>query len=90
MDDKLAIILLTTLLPAFVVAYVLRTNGKTLNFAVFGGTLVYVLSIVMIYAFIYLADYMNMRADDLVLLLPLLVAGLVFFLLRGSSIGDQK
>ena len=89
MDGKIAIILFSTLLPAFAVGYVLRTNGKTINFAVVGATLVYVVSIVMIFFSFYLASMMNMRADDLVLILPFIVAALFYFLLRGSKKGNE-
>jgi hypothetical protein len=88
-DGKIAIILFSTLLPAFAVGYVLRTNGKTINFAVVGATLVYVVSIVMIFFSFYLASMMNMRADDLVLILPFIVAALFYFLLRGSKKGNE-
>ncbi|MQA66038.1 MAG: hypothetical protein GEU76_09080 [Alphaproteobacteria bacterium] len=89
MDGKIAIILFSTLLPAFVVGYVLRTNGKTINFAVVGATLVYVVSVGMIFFSFYLASMMNMRADDLVLILPFIVAALFYFLLRGSKKGNE-
>jgi hypothetical protein len=88
-DGKIAIILFSTLLPAFVVGYVLRTNGKTINFAVVGATLVYVVSVGMIFFSFYLASMMNMRADDLVLILPFIVAALFYFLLRGSKKGNE-
>jgi hypothetical protein len=88
-DGKIAIILFSTLLPAFAVGYVLRTSGKTINFAVVGATLVYVVSIVMIFFSFYLASMMNMRADDLVLILPFIVAALFYFLLRGSKKGNE-
>jgi hypothetical protein len=32
---------------------------------------------------------MNMRADDLVLILPFIVAALFYFLLRGSKKGNE-
>ena len=90
MDEKLLIILLSTLLPAAAVAYVLRTNGKTLNFAVIGGTVVYVASVAMIFGLFLAADWFNMRADDLVLLLPFGIAALFYWLFKGSKIGDEK
>ena len=89
MDGKIAIILFSTLLPAFAVGYVLRTNGKTINFAVVGATLVYVVSVVLIFFSFYAASMMNMRADDLVLILPFIVAALFYFLLRGSKKGNE-
>lgn len=89
MDGKIVIILFSTLLPAFVVGYVLRTNGKTINFAVVGATLVYVVSVVLIFLSFYLASMMNMRGDDLVLALPFIVAALFYFLLRGSKHGNE-
>jgi len=88
-DEKIAIILFSTLLPAFVVGYVLRTNGKTINFAVVGATLVYVVSVVLIFLSFYLASMMNMRGDDLVLILPFIVAALFYFLLKGSRHGNE-
>jgi hypothetical protein len=88
-DGKIAIILFSTLLPAFAVGYVLRTNGKTINFAVVGATLVYVVSVVLIFFSFYAASMMNMRADDLVLILPFIVAALFYFLLRGSKKGNE-
>ncbi len=90
MDEKMAIILFSTLLPAFAVGYVLRTNGKNINFAVVGATVVYVVSVVLIYLSFYLAKVMNMRGNDLVLALPLVVAGLFYFLLRGMKWGNEK
>ncbi|MGE0651682.1 MAG: hypothetical protein AB7P12_08020 [Alphaproteobacteria bacterium] len=89
MDEKIVIILFSTLLPAFVVGYVLRTNGKTINFAVIGATLVYVVSVVLIFLSFYLASMMNMRGDDLVLALPFIVAALFYFLLKGSKHGNE-
>ncbi len=86
----IAIILLSTLLPAFAVGYILRTNGKTINFAAVGGTIVYVVSVVMIYATFFVSSTMNMRAEDLVLLEPLVIAALFYFLLRGSKMGNEK
>jgi hypothetical protein len=90
MDSKIAIILFSTLLPAFVVAYVLRTNGKTINFAVVGGTAIYVISIVLIFLAFYMSEVMNMRADDLVLMLPLIIGALGYFFLKGSNTGNER
>ena len=90
MDEKMAIILFSTLLPAFAVGYVLRSNGKNINFAVVGATVVYVVSVVLIYVSFYLAAAMNMKGNDLVLMLPLIVAGLFYFLLRGMKSGNEK
>jgi hypothetical protein len=89
MGSKIAIILFSTLLPAFVVGYVLRTNGKTINFAVIGGTVIYVVSIVLIFLAFYMSDVLNMRADDLVLMLPLIVGALGYFFLKGSNAGNE-
>jgi biotin transporter BioY len=88
-DGKIAIILFSTLLPAFVVGYVLRTNGKNINFAVVGATLVYVVSVVLIFLSFYLASLMNMRGDDLVLILPFIIAALFYYLLKGSKYGNE-
>lgn len=90
MDEKLAIILLTTLMPAGAVAYILRTNGKTLNFAIIGGTVIYVASVVMIFGLIVGARWFNMDAGDLILLLPFGVAVLFYWLFKGSKLGDEK
>lgn len=90
MDGKIAIILLSTLLPAFAVGYLLRSNGKTINFAAVGGTVVYVVSVGVIFFSAYAAGMMNMRADDLVLILPLIIAALFYFLLRGMKGGNEK
>jgi hypothetical protein len=90
LDGKIAIILFSTLLPAFVVGYVLRTNGKTINFAAVGGTVVYVVSVLLIFGSIYAAGAMNMRADDLVLILPFITAGVFYFLLKGMKSGNEK
>lgn len=89
MDGKIAIILFSTLLPAFAVGYVLRTNGKNINFAVIGATLVYVVSVVLIFLSFYLASVMNMRGDDLVLILPFIIAALFYYLLKGSKYGNE-
>jgi hypothetical protein len=88
-DGKIAIILFSTLLPAFAVGYVLRTNGKNINFAVIGATLVYVVSVVLIFLSFYLASLMNMRGDDLVLILPFIIAALFYYLLKGSKYGNE-
>ncbi len=90
MDEKLLIILLSTFLPAIAVGYVLRTNGKTLNFALFGGTLVYVVSVAMTFFLFWASPRINMPADDLVLLLPIIIGVLFYWLLKGSRIGDQS
>jgi hypothetical protein len=88
-DGKIAIILFSTLLPAFAVGYVLRTNGKNINFAVIGATLVYVVSVVLIFLSFYLASLMNMRGDDLVLILPFIIAALFYYLLKSSKYGNE-
>ncbi len=90
MDGKIAIILVSTLLPAFVVGYLLRSGGKTINFAAVGGTIVYVVSILLIFMSAYIAGAMNMRADDLVLIMPLITAALFYFLLKGMGGGKPK
>ncbi len=89
MDEMLAIILLSTLFPAFGAAYVLRTNGKTLNFAIIGGTAIYVASIVMTFGLLFGAKRFNMQANDLILLLPFGIAALFYWLLKGSKLGDE-
>ncbi len=85
----LAIILFSTLFPAVGAAYVLRTNGKTLNFAVIGGTAIYVASIVMTFGLLFGAKRFNMQANDLILLLPFGIAALFYWLLKGSKLGDE-
>jgi hypothetical protein len=85
----LAIILFSTLFPAIGAAYVLRTNGKTLNFAVIGGTAIYVASIVMTFGLLFGAKRFNMQANDLILLLPFGIAALFYWLLKGSKLGDE-
>lgn len=90
MDGKIAIILLSTLVPSLVVGYVLRTNGKTLNFSVIGGTAVYVVSIVLIYASFFVAPLMNMHALDLIPLLPIVVAAFFYFFLKNSDRGEEE
>jgi hypothetical protein len=89
-DEKLLIILFSTLLPAFAVGYVLRTNGKNINFAVVGATVVYVVSVGLIFLSFYMAQAMNMRANDLVLIVPIVVAGLFYFLLKGMKSGNDR
>ncbi|MDX1485157.1 MAG: hypothetical protein R3229_11815 [Alphaproteobacteria bacterium] len=89
MNDMLLIILLSTLFPAVGAAYVLRTNGKTLNFAIIGGTLIYVASVVMIFGLLYGAKRFNMQANDLILLLPFGIAVLFYWLLKGSKLGNE-
>lgn len=90
MDEKLAIILLSTLLPAGAVGYVLRTNGKTLNFAIFGATLIYVVSVALVFILIWSAKFINMPAADLILLLPFIVAALFYWLFKGLRIGNER
>jgi len=89
LNQMLLIILLSTLLPAIGAAYILRTNGKTINFAIIGGTVIYVASIVMIFGLLYGAKRFNMQANDLILLLPFGVAGLFYWLLKGSKMGNE-
>jgi NADH:ubiquinone oxidoreductase subunit 2 (subunit N) len=88
-DDMIAIILLSTLFPAVGAAYILRTNGKTLNFAIIGGTVIYVVSLVTIFVLLYGAKRYNMQGTDLILLLPFVVAGLFYWLLKGSKMGNE-
>ncbi len=90
MDGKIVIILLSTLLPAFVVGYLLRSGGKTINFAAVGGTVVYVVSVLLIFLSAYIASAINMRSDDLVLILPMVTAALFYFLLKGMGGGNTK
>ncbi len=85
----LAIILFSTLFPAIGAAYVLRTNGKTINFAVIGGTVIYLASVTMTFALLLGAKQFNMQANDLILLLPFGIAGLFYWLLRGTKLGDE-
>ena len=89
MDEKLAIILLSTLFPAVCAAYVLRTNGKTLNFAAIGGTVIYLASVAMTFGLIYGAKRLNMQANDLILLLPFGVAVIFYWLFKGSKLGNE-
>jgi len=88
-DEMLAIILISTLFPAVGAAYILRTNGKTLNFAIIGGTVIYLASVVMIFGLLYGAKRFNMQANDLILLLPFGVAALFYWLLKGSKMGNE-
>jgi hypothetical protein len=88
-DEKLAIILLSTLFPAVGAAYVLRTNGKTINFASIGGTVIYLSSVAMTFGLIYGAEWLNMQANDLILLLPFGVAAVFYWLLKGSKMGNE-
>lgn len=90
MDGNFLVIMLTTLLPSAVVGYVLRTNGKTINFAVIGATVVYVACILVIYGALLFADSINMPVEDLVLIIPLLIPAIFYFLLRGSKMGNEK
>ncbi len=85
----LAIILFSTLFPAIGAAYVLRTNGKTINFAVIGGTVIYLSSVTMTFALLLGAKRFNMQANDLILLLPFGIAGLFYWLLKGTKMGDE-
>ncbi|MCH8918109.1 MAG: hypothetical protein IIC52_08640 [Proteobacteria bacterium] len=89
MDEMLAIILFSTLFPAIGAAYVLRTNGKTINFAVIGGTVIYLSSVTMTFALLLGAKRFNMQANDLILLLPFGIAGLFYWLLKGTKMGDE-
>jgi hypothetical protein len=77
------------LFPAIGAAYVLRTNGKTINFAVIGGTAIYLASVVMTFGMLFGAKRFNMQANDLILLLPFGIAGLFYWLLKGSKMGDE-
>ena len=91
MDDNTAIIvlLISPLLPAIGAAYVLRTNGKTMNFASIGGTVIYLASVAMTFGLLYGAKWLNMQANDLILLLPFGVAGMFYWLLKGSRMGNE-
>lgn len=90
MGGKLLIIMFSTLLPSAVVGYVLRTNGKTINFAIIGATVVYVVSVLVIYGAMFFSDSINMPVEDLVLILPIAIPALFYFLLRGSKMGNEK
>lgn len=90
MDDKMFIITVAPLLPAIAVAYILRSNGKTLNFAVFGGAIVFIASIVMTWALFLASGWMNMDPTDLVLLLPFGIAVVFYWLFKGSKMGDER
>jgi hypothetical protein len=50
---------------------------------------VYVVSVVLIFLSFYLASLMNMRGDDLVLILPFIIAALFYYLLKGSKYGNE-
>ena len=89
MDQKLGIILLSTLIPAAAVAYVLRTNGKRLNFAVWGGVVVYLASVAMILLLFWASSWIHMPATDLILLLPFGIAVIFYWLFRGSKLGNE-
>jgi hypothetical protein len=89
-DDKLAIMMFSTLLPSFAVGYVLRTSGKTLNFAVFGATVIWVVSAGMIYAGLFLASRLNMPLDALIIFLPIAIAAVFYFLFKGMKAGNEE
>lgn len=89
MEDKMLIITLAPLMPAIAVAYILRTNGKTLNFAVFGGAVVFITSIVMTWGLLLASGWMNMDPTDLVLLLPFGIAVIFYWLFKGSKMGRE-
>lgn len=89
MDAKSAIILLSTLLPAIAVGYILRTNGKTINFAVVGAVIVYIVSVATTYVTFYLSSTMNLQATDMVLVTPIVIAAVFYFLLKGLKIGND-
>jgi hypothetical protein len=88
-DEKLVIILLSTLMPALAGGYVLYSNGKTVNFAAVGGTTIYVASVAMTFGLMYGAKRLNMQANDLILLLPFGVAILFYWLFKGSRMGNR-
>ena len=58
-------------------------------FAVIGGTVIYVASVVMTFGLLFGAKRFNMQANDLILLLPLGIAGLFYWLLKGSKLGNE-
>lgn len=85
-SEQLAIILMSTLLPAAAVGFLLYKGGKTMGYAIFGGTLAYAVSIALLYILFRLwVVWPNMPFQAFLLILPLAVAGLFVWQLKGRG-----
>lgn len=86
MTPELAIILLSPLIPAGAVGHLLYRSGKTMGYAVFGGVLTYAVSIGILYLlFNLLAYWPDMPFQAFLLIMPLAVAGLFVWQLKGRG-----
>lgn len=83
MTPQLAIILISTLMPAAAVGVILYNGGKTRGYALFGGLLIYAVSLgILIALFELMTAWPNMPFQALLLIMPIAVAGLFFWQLK--------
>lgn len=84
--DQLAIILLSTVLPSGAVGFLLHKGGKTMGYAIFGAVLTYGVSIAILYLLFRLwVFWPNMPFQAFLLLMPIAVAGLFAWQLKGRG-----
>ncbi len=85
-SEQLAIILMSTLLPAAAVGFLLYKSGKTTGYAVFGAVLCYAVAIALLYLLFRLwIVWPNMPFQAFLLILPLAVAALFVWQLKGRG-----
>jgi hypothetical protein len=83
MTPQVLIILLSTFLPAIAVGTVLYKGGKTIGYCVFGGLVVYAVSLaIILLLFQLLAYWPNMPFQAFLLIMPFAVAGLFIWQLK--------
>jgi len=83
MSPEIAIILMSTIVPAGAVGMILYRSGKTLGYALFGGLLVYAVSLALLYLlFLLHASWPNMPFQAFLLILLLAIAGLFVWQLK--------
>jgi hypothetical protein len=86
MSPQLAIILLSTIIPSAAVSMLLYKAGKTTGYAVFGGVLVYAISLgMLLLLFKAWTLWPNMPFQAFLLIMPLAVAGFFAWQLKGRG-----
>lgn len=86
MSPELAIIFVSSLLPAGAVGMILHKAGKTQGYALFGAGIVLAVTIGLTIILLKVsALWPNMPFQAFVLLLPLIVAGFFLWLMRGRG-----
>jgi hypothetical protein len=86
MSPQLAIILLSTIIPSAAVGFILYQAGKTQGYAIFGGVLVYAISLgLLLMLFKAWTLWPNMPFQAFLLIMPLAVAGFFAWQLKGRG-----